>query len=121
MNVFDMYLMGDVDSINWGFSSQHLEQRLKENGIKLDYIQDLVFYEEPLDHSRISDDRFEVFFEAPQDKSYGQLRLIFACGRDSIDVITVIPTTIGCTNRYKSKFETVDYKKMKKMLAKAHA
>ena len=95
MHVFDLYLMGYVDFINWGFSSLHLEQRLSENGISLDYIQDKIFYEEPIDFAYSRDNRFEVFFESPETKDYDELKLIFACGVDSIDVISVIPNNVN--------------------------
>ena len=78
MHVFDLYLIGDVDSINWGFHSGHLDQRLRENCIKLDYIQDMIFYEEPVDFAYIGDNRYEVFIESPRSKKYAELRLIFA-------------------------------------------
>ena len=121
MNVFDLYLIGDVESINWGFHSSHLDQRLRENGIELEYIQDMIFYEEPLDYAYIKDNRYEVFIESPEGKSYDELRLIFACGADSIDVITVMPNTLNGSYKNQTKYCSDSHKKLKKQQAKAYA
>ena len=63
MHVFDLYLIGDINRINWSFRCLHLSDRLRENGINLDYIQDMVFNEEPISYERSRDNRFEVFFK----------------------------------------------------------
>ena len=121
MNVFDLYLIGDVDSINWRFNTLHLDQRLRDNGIKLDFIQDMIFYEEPIDFAYIEDNRYEVFIESPKSKAYDELRLIFACGDDSIDVITVMPNNHIGTNKNQTMFYTDSHKKLKKQQSKAIA
>ena len=121
MHVFDLYLIGDVDSINWRFNSLHLDQRLRENGIELDYIQDMIFYEEPVDFAYIGDNRYEVFIESPRSKTYDELKLIFACGDDSIDVITVMPNNLIGSNKNQTMFYTDSHKKLKKQQSKAIA
>ena len=121
MNVFDLYLIGDVDSINWGFQSLHLNQRLRDNGINLDYIQDLVFNEVPIDFAYSRDNRFEVFFETPDTKDYAELKLIFACGSNSIDVISVMPNTLNGSYKNQTKYCSDSHKKLKKQQAKAYA
>ena len=121
MNVFDLYLTGAVDSINWGFRSLHLNQRLRENGINLGYIQDLVFNEEPIDFAYSRDNRYEVFFETPDTKDYDELKLIFACGSNSIDVISVMPNTLIGTNKHRNKFMPNSQKNFKKQQAIAHS
>ena len=121
MHVFDLYLIGDVDSINWGFHSPHLNRRLRENCIKLDYIQDMIFYEEPVDFAYIGDNRYEVFIESPRSKTYDELKLIFACGDDSIDVITVMPNNHVGNNKNQTMFYTDRHKKFKKQQSKAIA
>ena len=121
MHVFDLYLIGDVDSINWRFNSLHLDQRLRENGIELDYIQDMIFYQEPVDFAYIKDNRYEVFIESPETKTYDELRLIFACGDDSIDVITVMPNNHIGSNKNQRMFYTDSHKKFKKQQSKAIA
>lgn len=121
MHVFDLYLIGDVDSINWGFHSPHLDQRLRENCIELDYIQDMIFYEEPVDFAYIGDNRYEVFIESPRSKKYAELRLIFACGEDSIDVITVMPNNHIGNNKNQTMFYTDRHRKFKKLQSRAIA
>ena len=92
MNVYDLYLLGNVDSINWGFHSLHMDQCLSENGFGLEYLVDMIFYEQPIDYAYIGDNRYEVFIESPERKYFDELTLIFACGIDSIEVVTVMPT-----------------------------
>ena len=118
MNVFDMYLIGDIDSINWGFNSPHLNQRLQENGIGLNYIQDMIFLNEPVDFAYSKDNRYEVFFESPET-DYEELKFIFACGSNSIDVITVMPNTLIGSNKNRERFYPDSHKKLKKQQKKA--
>jgi len=113
-----MYLIGDIDSINWGFNSAHLNQRLQENGIGLNYIQDMIFLNEPVDFAYSKDNRYEVFFESPET-DYDELKFIFACGSNSIDVITVMPNTLIGSNKNRERFYPDSHKKLKKQQKKA--
>ena len=121
MNVFDLYIIGEVDSIKWNFNCLHLSDRLRENGVNLDYIKNMVLNEEPIyfEHSR--GNRYEVFFETPDTKEYDELKLIFACHNDEIAVISVMQNTLIGTNKNQTKFYSKEMKNIKSLTAKAHA
>lgn len=121
MNVFDLYIMGEVDSIEWNFNCLHLSDRLRENCVNLDYVKDMVLNEEPtyFEHSR--DNRYEVFIETPETKEYDELKLIFACNSNTIAVISVMPNNLIGTKKNQTKFYSNHMKNIKNLTAKAHA
>ena len=74
-----------------------------------------------MDFAYIGDNRYEVFIESPISKTYDELKLIFACGDDSIDVITVMPNNHIGNNKNQTMFYTDSHKKFKKQQSKAIA
>ena len=59
MKVFDKFILGDTESIDWCFENTHFNQRLSQNGIKREYIVDTVMYEEPLRYEKSGNDDFD--------------------------------------------------------------
>lgn len=121
MDVFDLYLIGEVDAINWDFYCGHLDDRLKDNGINFDYVKNLVLNEEPTHHNDSDDNRHEVFFKTPKTKDYDEIKLIFACKGNSIDIISIMPNTSIGTFKNQTKFDTEEKKDLRKKTSKAHA
>ena len=121
MNVFDRFIVGDTESIDWCFENTHFNQRLSENGIKREYIVDTVMYEEPLRHERSGNNEYEVIYEAPANKDYKELKLIFACHGNTIDLVTIMPNFQTATNRQKKKYQSDKRKDIEKKRLKAIA
>ena len=121
MNVFDKFIVGDTESIDWCFENTHFNKRLAENGIKRDFIVDTVMYEEPLRYEKSGNNEYEVIYEAPPNKDYKELKLIFACHENTIDLVTIMPNFQTATNRQKKKYQSDKRKDIEKKRLKAIA
>ena len=121
MKVFDKFILGDTESIDWCFENTHFNQRLSQNGIKREYIFDTVMYEEPLRYEKSGNDEYEVINEAPANKDYKELKLIFACHGNTIDLVTIMPNFQTATNRQKKKYQSDKRKDIEKKRLKAIA
>ena len=105
MKVFDKFILGDTESIDWCFENTHFNRRLSDNGIKREFIVDTVMYEEPLRYEKSGNEEYEVIYEAPANKDYKELKLIFACHGNTIDLVTIMPNFQTATNRQKKKYQ----------------
>ena len=119
MNVFDKFIVGDTESIDWCFENTHFNKRLAENGIKRDFIVDTVMYEEPLRYEKSGNNEYEVIYEAPPNKDYKELKLIFGCHENTIDLVTIMPNFQTATNRQKKKYQSDKRKDIEKKRLKA--
>ncbi len=119
MDVFDRFLIGDTGTIDWCFDNTHFIQRLNKYRISRDFIVDTILEEEPLRYDTSGPGKYEVVFKAPQNKEYKEIRVIFACQNNRIDLLTVIPE--GRTQRQKNRYADEDYKNLEKMRNKAYA
>ena len=119
MDVFDRFLIGDTGTIEWCFDNTHFIQRLNKYRIPRDYIVDTILYEEPLRYDTSGQGKYEVVFKAPSNKEYKEIRVIFACHNNIIDLLTVIPE--GKTQRQKNKYADDKYKQLEKKRNKAYA
>jgi hypothetical protein len=117
MDVFDRFLIGDTHDIEWCFDNTHFVKRLNENRISRSFIVDTVFYEEPLRYEADGNGKYEVFFKAPNNKDYKEIKVIFACKDNRIDLVTVMP--LGSTERQKTRYKSDSYKKLEKKRLKA--
>ena len=121
MNVFDKFIVGDTESIDWCFENRHFNQRLSENGIKREFIVDAVMYEEPIRYEKSGPNEYEVIYEAPANKDYKELKLIFGCHGNTIDLVTVMPNFQTATNRQRKKYQSDKRKDIEKKRLKAMA
>lgn len=119
MNVFDKFIVGDTESIDWCFENTHFNKRLAENGIKRDFIVDTIMYEEPVRYEKSGNNEYEVIYEAPPNKDYKELKLIFACHENTIDLVTIMPNFQTATNRQKKKYQSDKRKDIEKKRLKA--
>ena len=119
MDVFDRFLIGDTGTIEWCFDNTHFIQRLIKYRISRDYVVDTILYEEPLRYDTSGPGKYEVVYEAPENKEYKEIRLIFACKNNNIDLLTVIPE--GRTQRQKNKYADEGYKQLEKKRNRAYA
>ena len=69
--------------------------------LKEKFIVDTVMYEEPLRYEKSGNEEYEVIYEAPANKDYKELKLIFACHGNTIDLVTIMPNFQTATNRQK--------------------
>ena len=122
MNVFDKFLVGETQNINWCFENRHFIERLDENGLTREYIVDLLMEEEPITYEHIENDKYAVVYEAPPSKDYKEIRIVMGCKGNSIDLITVMrnnETTTSRQNRqYHSQKKKDDEKKRLKAMTK---
>ena len=119
MNVFDRFEIGDTQSIDWCFENTHFNQRLSENGIKREFIVDTVMYEEPVRCEKSGINEYEVIYNAPPNKDYKEIKLIFACHGNTIDLVTIMPNFQTATNRQKKKYQSDKRKDIEKKRLKA--
>ena len=119
MNVFDKFLTGDIENINFCFENTHFLERLNENGISREYIVDCILEEEPIKSEHVKDNLYEVIYKAPQNKDYREIRVIIACADNSIDMITVMRNNETTTSRQNRQFHTKERKKIDKMTSNA--
>lgn len=112
MDVFDRFLIGDTHDIEWCFDNTHFIKRLNDNRITREYIVDCVFDVEPLRYESNGNGEYEVFFPAPSNKDYKEIKVIFACNNNRIDLVTVMP--LGSTERQKNRYKSDSYKKLEK-------
>ena len=119
MKVFDKFIVGDTGNINWCFENRLFLERLSENGIKREYIVDKIMNEEPIRYEPIRGEEYEVIYEAPSNKDYRELKLIFACSNNTINLVTIMPNSETSTNRQKKKYQSDKIKNIEKKRIKA--
>ena len=119
MKVFDKFIIGQIGSIEWCFENTHFIERLRENGIKKEYIVNKVMNEEPIDYDHLENEEYAVIYDAPPNKDYNELRLIFACYKNTINLLTIMPNSETATNRQKKKYQSDKMKNMEKKRLKA--
>lgn len=120
MNELERFFLGDT-SVAWNFKNTHFVDNLKVNCIDMDYIERIVYEEDPLYYEHSRDNRYVVYYEAPSSKDYDELKLIIACNRNIIDAVTIMPNTSIGTYKNQNKYQTESNKKTKKQTAKAYA
>lgn len=113
MNIFDEFLVGNVEEIDWCFELSHFNQRLSENNISLKYIQKMIMEEDFIRYEQETGNSYAVYYPAPPTKKYDEIKLVFSCERNTISIITVMPIT--------EKFKNDKYTSLKKKRDKAHA
>lgn len=119
MNVFDKFLLGDTQNIDWCFENRHFNERLSENGIKRDYIVDCVMNEEPVTYEHLDSNKYAVVFKAPPSKDYKEIRVVFACTNNTIDLVTIMRNNETTTNRQNKQFQSDKKKNIEKKRIKA--
>ncbi|MBR3213030.1 MAG: DUF4258 domain-containing protein [Methanosphaera sp.] len=112
MDVFDRFLIGDTHDIEWCFDNTHFIKRLNQNRISRSFIVDTVFNEEPLRYEVNGNGKYEVFFKAPENKDYKEIKVVFACADNRIDLVTIMP--LGSTERQKNRYKSDSYKSLEK-------
>ncbi|MDD5959601.1 MAG: DUF4258 domain-containing protein [Methanobrevibacter wolinii] len=117
MNAFDRFVIGDTDNIEWCFENRHFNKRLLDNGISREFIVDTVYNEEPINYEHSGKNQYAVIFPAPSTKNYSEIKVIFACNDNKIDLVTIMPH--GKTNRQQNTYKSDSYKKKEKMINKA--
>lgn len=119
MNVFDKFIMGDTESINWCFENRHFQERLDENGLTQSYVADCLIEEEPVSWEHVEKDMYAVVYNAPSSKEYKEIRIILACSGNSIDLVTVMRNNETATNRQKRQYQSEKKKNIEKKRLKA--
>ena len=87
------------------------------NGISREFIVDTVYNEEPINYEHSGKNQYAVIFPAPSTKNYSEIKVIFACNDNKIDLVTIMPH--GKTNRQQNTYKSDSYKKKEKMINKA--
>ena len=121
MNVFDRYLSGDMEGIEWNFNKLHLDERLKLNGISKDFIKNKILNDDPNDSYESRDNSYVVFFDAPESKDCDEIRVIFYCNRNEISVVSIMPNTDIGTLKNQDKHRSSDDLNLRHHVAKAHS
>lgn len=112
MDVFERFIIGDTYDIHWNFDNTHFQKRLKQNRISRDFIVDTVFEVEPIRYESDGGGKYQVIFPAPKNKDYKEIKVVFACKDNQINLVTIMP--LGSTNRQKNRYKTDEYKKLEK-------
>ncbi len=117
LNAFDKFEIGQTESIDWCFENTHFQKRLQDNGISLDFIIKTVKYDEPLRYEKTGKNQYSVYFKAPATKNYSEIKIVFACCDNKINLVTIMPE--GTTERQKNTFKSDKYKDIEKKRKKA--
>ena len=113
MNIFDDFIVGNYEEIEWCFELTHFNERLNDNNISLSYIKQVVLEEDFIRYEQESDNNYAVYYPAPSTKDYNEIKLVFSCEENKINILTVIPIT--------KKFKNKKYETIKKKRDKAHS
>ena len=119
MNVFDKFIMGDTAGINWCFENRHFQERLDENGISRDYVIDCLMNEEPISWEHVEKDIYAAVYDAPDSKDYKEIRILMACSRNSINLVTIMRNNETTTNRQNRQYQSDKKKNIEKKRLKA--
>ena len=119
MNVFDKFIMGEVQSIDWCFENRHFIERLDENGISRKYVVDCLLNEEPISWEHVEAEKYAVVFPAPPSKDYREIRVLMACSGNSIDLVTVMRNNETTTSRQNRQYQSEKKKNIEKKRLKA--
>ena len=114
MNVFDRFIVGDTENIDWCFENTHFNRRLSDNGISREFIVDCVMNEEPISYERLEGNKYAVVFKAPPSKDYKEIRVVFACNGDKIDLVTIMRNNETTTNRQNKQYQSEKRKSIEK-------
>ncbi|MBR2557656.1 MAG: DUF4258 domain-containing protein [Methanobrevibacter sp.] len=119
MNVFDKFIVGDTQSIDWCFENTHFNRRLAENGISREYIVSCLMEEEPISYERLDNEKYAVIFKAPESKDYKEIRVVLACSGNKIDLVTIMRNNETTTNRQNKQYQSEKKKNIEKKRLKA--
>lgn len=119
MNVFDKFIVGDTESIEWCFENRHFNERLHENGISREFIVDCLMYEEPISHESLGSNKYAVIFKAPESKDYKEIRVVLACNGNKINLVTIMRNNETTTNRQNKQYKSNKDKNIEKKRIKA--
>lgn len=119
MNVFDKFIVGDTQSIDWCFENTHFNRRLSENGISREFIVDCLMEEEPISYERLDNEKYAVIFKAPESKDYKEIRVVLACSGNKIDLVTIMRNNETTTNRQNKQYQSEKKKNIEKKRLKA--
>lgn len=119
MNVFDKFLIGDTESIEWCFENKHFNDRLEDNGIAREFIINTVMNEEPISYEHLKSNKYAVVFNAPISKQYKEIRVVLSCEKNTINLITIMRNNETTTNRQKKQYKSRKDKNIEKKRLKA--
>lgn len=119
MDVFDKFIMGDTGTIEWCFDNKHFNERLMDNGISREFIVDCVMYEEPVTYESLDSNKYAVIFKAPVSKDYKEIRVVFACNGNKINLVTIMRNNETTTNRQNKQYQSDKKKNLEKKRIKA--
>lgn len=110
-NLIDQLYVGtlDVDRVNLNFN--HFKQRMSENRFSLDFIQNLLFNEEMLDYndSEYYENGYELFYQAPDSKEYGKIKICVKIFNDCINVMTIYEDRYSSSKSRRKAFYNSNY------------
>ncbi|MDO5848344.1 MAG: DUF4258 domain-containing protein [Methanobrevibacter sp.] len=113
MNIFDEFIVGNVEEIDWCFELSHFNQRLSDNNISLKYVKQVIMEEDFIRYEQEADKSYGVYYPAPPTKDYDEIKLVFSCDKNTISLVTIMPIT--------GKFKNKKYNDLKKKRDKAHS
>lgn len=97
--MFYHFLQRETEKITWDFSPVHFHYRTIQNRLSLDELETMVrnceytYWEKSDGDNPKYNDRYQVYFKAPETKDYEEFKVILHCNPYNIAVITVIPNT----------------------------
>ena len=110
-NLVDQLYVGtlNVNCVNLNFN--HLKQRLNENRLSLDFVKNLLFNEEMLDYTESAyyENGYELFYQAPESKDYGKIKICVKIFNDCINVMTIYEDKHTASKSRKKAFYKSNY------------
>ena len=120
MNCIDELLFGSITREKLNFNNCHLNFRLKQNRISLEFIENSLLNVEPIDClPGKKKNSYELFYDAPEGKSYDSIKIVVYDCSTHINVSTVMSPNEAKSNRHKNSEKPNDLKRKDKAVGKA--
>ena len=99
MNIFDRFLVGDMDNVDLNLNNPHINESIRKNSLNREDVINALLYEEVSDWEMGHDGRLVVFYTcealntSPMAKDHKYYKMVLNSLNGSLNVVTVIPET----------------------------
>lgn len=120
MSCIDELLFGSITKDKLNFNNCHLNFRLKQNRISLEFIENSLLNVEPIDClPGNKKNSYELFYDAPEGKSYDSIKIVVYDCTTHINISTVMSPNESKSSRHKNSEKPNDLKRRDRRVKKA--
>ena len=120
INCIDELLFGSITKEKLNFNNCHLNFRLKQNRISLEFVEYSLLNVEPIGCLNGNNkNNYELFYDAPEGKSYDSIKIVVYDCKTHLNVSTVMSPNESKSSKHRNSEKPKDLKRTDKAVKKA--